>query len=550
MKAALAQLNPTVGDIAGNTARIRNALEQARRQGAELVLFPELSIVGYPPKDLLLRPEFIRRNVEALEDIARGCTDVTAIIGFVQPVPEGTGTGIHNAIAVCAEGRVVQTYAKVLLPTYDVFDESRYFTPGRQVRLATATGGDDRLCLGLTVCEDLWNDEQFGGRPFYGINPIEETVRAGAQVLINISASPFEAGKHRHREELFSRQVREYGVPLLYCAQVGGNDDLLFDGVSMAFDPSGRLIARARPFEEDLLMVDTAAWCGGRIEPYGDGVETIWRAVELGTRDYVHKCGFKGVVLGLSGGIDSAVVAAVAVDALGAEHVHGVALPSRYSSAHSLEDAGALADHLGIDFRVIPIEPVHSAAERALAESFAGWSPDVTEENVQARIRGMILMALSNKFGWLLLTTGNKSELGVGYCTLYGDMCGGFAPISDVPKTMVYQMARFCNQRAGYEVIPARTIIRPPSAELRENQTDQDALPPYEVLDRILEMYVEKERSADAIVAEGFDRATVERVIRMVNASEHKRKQAALGIKITSRAFGTGRRMPIAARFG
>lgn len=557
MRVLLGQINPVVGDIEGNARRALEVIDEGRRGGAGLVLLPELCVIGYPPKDLVLRKDFVRRNVEAVQRIAEACRGITAVVGFVQPVEGGSGTGIHNAAAVCGEGRILQTYAKFLLPTYDVFDESRYFTPGREVRLTTVPaqgGGSGRstfgagVCVGLTICEDLWNDEQFGGRPFYGRDPVEQTVRAGAQVLINISASPFVVGKHLQREALFSRQVREHGVPLLYCAQIGGNDDLLFDGVSLAFNARGELIARARPFEEDLLFVDLGSAAPGRIEAYPDEVESLWRAVVLGTRDYVRKCGFRQVVVGLSGGIDSAVVAAIAVDALGAENVHGVAMPSRFSSRHSVEDAEALAKNLGVDFRVIRIHEAHAALEASLAESFAGRAADVAEENLQARIRGNVLMALSNKFGWLLLTTGNKSELGVGYCTLYGDMCGGFAPISDVPKTLVYRMAQWRNAQSARPVIPERTLTKPPSAELRENQTDQDSLPPYETLDAILERYVEEDQSADEIVAAGFDRPTVERVIRLIAASEHKRNQAALGIKVTSRAFGTGRRMPIAAK--
>ncbi|MCC7291044.1 MAG: NAD+ synthase [Phycisphaerales bacterium] len=548
MKVLLGQINPIVGDIDGNTRRVLDVLDEARRRGAALAILPELCLIGYPPRDLLLRHDFILRNVEAVERVAEACRDLTVIVGFAQPIAEGTGTGIHNSAAACSEGRVQQTYAKCLLPTYDVFDESRYFTPGRTVRIATVPAGAARIRVGLTICEDLWNDAQFGGRPVYGLDPIAATARAGADLIVNISASPFENGKHAERERLFAAQVRRHGVPLLYCAQVGGNDDLLFDGVSMAFNGRGELAARAKPFEEDLLLVDTDEAGPDRIEPYQEGTESLWRAVVLGTRDYVRKCGFSGVVLGLSGGVDSAVAAAIAVDALGVENVHGAAMPSRFSSPHSLEDAGALARNLGIDFRVLPIAHVHSALEQTLSPSFEGRTPDVTEENLQARIRGNLLMALSNKFGWLLLATSNKSELAVGYCTLYGDMCGGFAPLSDVPKTGVYELARYFNARHGRDVIPRSTLLKPPSAELRENQTDQDSLPPYDVLDAILERYVERDECVEEIVRAGFDRATVQRVARMVARSEHKRTQAALGIKVTSRAFGAGRRMPVAAR--
>ncbi len=548
MRVLLGQINPIVGDIEGNTRRVLDVIEEARRRGASLAILPELCLIGYPPRDLLLRRDFIQRNLQAVERVADACRDLTVIVGFAQPIAEGTGTGIHNAAAVCCEGRVLQTYAKCLLPTYDVFDESRYFTPGRKVCIAAVQAGAARVRVGLTICEDLWNDAQFGGRPVYGMDPIAATAQAGADLIVNISASPFENGKHSERERLFAAQVRKHGVPLLYCAQVGGNDDLLFDGISMAFSERGELTARARPFEEDLLLVETDEAGLGRIEPYQEGTESLWRAVVLGTRDYVRKCGFRGVVLGLSGGVDSAVAAAIAVDALGVENVHGVAMPSRFSSQHSLDDAEALARNLGIDFRVLPIAHVHSALEQTLAPGFAGLAPDVTEENLQARIRGNLLMALSNKFGWLLLATSNKSELAVGYCTLYGDMCGGFAPLSDVPKTGVYELARYFNTRCGRDVIPERTLSKPPSAELRENQTDQDSLPPYDVLDAMLERYVERDECTEEIVRAGFDRATAERVACMVARSEHKRTQAALGIKVTSRAFGAGRRMPIAAR--
>lgn len=544
----MAQINATVGDIEGNAARIIRAIRQAREAGATLLLTPELAVVGYPPKDLVLRRSFIERNVNAVEQIAAECRGITVIVGFCQPDPAGEGKGIFNSAAVCRNGVVETTYAKNLLPTYDVFDESRYFSPGRGVRIINLDDGGKQLRAGLTICEDIWNNRQFEGRRVYGIDPVVETVRAGAQIVLNLSASPYRAGVELERESLFAGEIREQHVPLLYVNQVGGNDDLIFDGASIAIDARGAVIARGRAFEEDLLIVDLAAPDANRIEAQPERIDAIRRALVLGLRDYVYKCGFEKVVLGLSGGIDSALTAALAVEALGSKNVHGVALPSRFSSAHSIEDAAALAKNLRIELVVTPIEDIHRACEASLAPQFSGLPRGVAEENLQARIRGMLVMAFSNKFGWLLLTTGNKSELAVGFCTLYGDMCGGLAVLSDVPKTVVYELARDINRRAGRALIPQRTIDKVPSAELRENQTDQDTIPPYDVLDAILEQYVERDLSPAEIVASGFDRATVERIVFMVDHSEYKRKQAAIGLKVTSRAFGSGRRMPVAAK--
>lgn len=549
MRIALAQINSTVGDIAGNTERILHGITAARNAAAHLVVFPELAVFGYPPQDLVLRQDLVRRNVEAVQHIAAHCRDITACVGFVQPDPLGAGRGIHNAAALCAEGTVRATYAKMLLPTYDVFDEWRHFNAGRQVCVTEIPAAPVPLRVGLSICEDLWNDEQFEGRRVYGVDPVELSVRAGAQLLINLSASPFRVGKIAQRELLFARQAREHSIPIVYVNAVGGNDDLIFDGAGMVFDPKGRIIARARAFEEDILIVDWPSTDPSRCASYPEGIESIRRALVVGTRDYLHKCGFSHAVIGLSGGIDSAVTAVLATEALGSQAVHGVAMPSRFSSAHSFEDARELARRLNIDFQIIPIEPAHRAFEHILQPVFAGRPPDVTEENLQARIRGSIVMALSNKFGWLPLTTGNKSELSVGFCTLYGDMCGGLAVISDVPKTVVYRLARHIDATDPRRPIPARTIDKPPSAELRENQTDLDTLPPYDVLDSILELHIEQDLPAEEIIARGFDSPTVRRVLRMVETSEYKRKQAAIGIKVTSRAFGSGRRMPIAARF-
>ncbi|MBU0716786.1 MAG: NAD+ synthase, partial [Planctomycetes bacterium] len=437
MKVALAQINPTVGDIDGNTALIVKQINAAAGLGADLVVFPELAVFGYPPKDLLLRENLVRRNVAAMKSIAGHCTDVAAVVGFVQPTPAQSGKGVRNAVALCSDGVITATYAKILLPTYDVFDETRYFDAGDSVQVAEVASGRERLKLGLTICEDLWNDRQFEGRQVYGFDPIQRTVAAGAQLLINVSASPYCAGKQAGREQIFCEQVREHGVPLVYVNQVGGNDDLIFDGAGLFVDASGQVIARAKAFDEDLLVVDLSLPAPASPLPYPERIAGIRQALVLGVRDYIHKCGFGSVVIGLSGGIDSALTAALAVEAVGANRVRGVAMPSRYSSDHSLTDAERLAKNLGIKYQVIDIKGVHQSLESAMQPNFAGRPPGVAEENLQARIRGAILMGLSNKFGCLLLTTGNKSELAVGYCTLYGDMCGGLAVLSDVPKTTV-----------------------------------------------------------------------------------------------------------------
>lgn len=540
-----------MGDIEGNATVILDRLESARTAGASLVLLPELAVFGYPPKDLVLRRDLVARNEDAVRRIAARSKDMTVLVGFVQQDASGNGKGIYNAAAVCREGRILATYQKMLLPTYDVFDEARYFTPGRDVVVFDHSTPTGVVRFGVSICEDLWNDEQFEGRRVYGMDPVAKTVAAGAQVLLNLSGSPFRTGVEALRTKLFGRQAREHGVPVLYVNQVAGNDDLLFDGGSFVLDARGQLVARARPFEEDILLIelDAAAPRLGRVEPYPDDVESVHAALVLGIRDYMRKCGFRDAVVGLSGGIDSALTAALAVEALGPDRVYGVCMPSRYTETRSVDDARSLAHNLGIAFEVLPIEDLHASFERALRPHFAGRAPDVTEENIQARIRGNLLMSLSNKFGRLLLTTGNKSELAVGYCTLYGDMCGGLAVLSDVPKTLVYELARRINAGMRGPAIPQSTIDRAPTAELRENQTDQDSLPPYDVLDAILEQYIELDRSIEKIVEEGFDRATVVRVARLVNQSEYKRKQSPVGLKVTSRAFGTGRRMPIAAKY-
>lgn len=548
MRIALAQINPTVGDIAGNSRKILDFIARAKSRGAELVVFPELSVIGYPPKDLLLKPQFIDDNLRAVEMIASRVRGIDAIIGYAERNARTIGRPLHNAVAVLREGKIVSRHFKTLLPTYDVFDESRYFEPGPpDERCNLVQFGN--MTAGLSICEDLWNDEKMIPRRLYHQNPLADLHAGGAQVLINTSASPFVVGKHDFRLQLFASQVRQFQRPLVYVNQVGGNDELVFDGNSVVLGPNGDVLAQAKDFEEDLLLVDLDQPAIARRETPSGGTESIHRALVMGLRDYVRKCGFQSIVLGLSGGIDSALTAALAVAALGADQVVGVAMPSRFSSEHSIADARQLAANLGIQLHLVPIKDVHEEYEQTLAPIFAGHSRDVTEENLQARVRGALLMAFSNKFNHLLLTTGNKSELAVGYCTLYGDMCGGLAVISDVPKTTVYELAEFINRRAGRDLIPRSSISKVPSAELRPDQTDQDSLPPYDLLDAILFRYVEEEKGAAQIISEGYDPATVLRVIKLVDRSEYKRRQAAPGLKVTSRAFGFGRRMPIAQKY-
>ena len=586
MKIALAQLNPTIGDIPGNTAAIHRAIDDARHAGARLVAFPELAILGYPPKDLLLKPALIERCCAAAEDIAARCTDIAAIVGYACFSPGTRGRPLHNVAALCADGRIIHLHHKSLLPTYDVFDEHRYFEPGPAIDIASFASRR----IGISICEDLWNEEQFAPRQLYHDNPIDQLAQRGADLFINCAASPFVVRKHAFRLRLMRHVSRKHSIPLLYCNQVGGNDELVFDGNSCAFDQHGNLLAHAKAFEEDLLLVDLdrstdtppvnagpervrERRAGSPLPTLGtqdteerqtqtvrtkDELTAAYHALVLGLGDYCRKCGFNSLVLGLSGGIDSALCAALAVDALGADRVHGIAMPSRYSSQHSADDAHELARRLGIRFDTIEIDGPHQAFEQLLAPHFAGRAPDTTEENIQARIRGLILMAFSNKLNALLVTTGNKSEVAVGYCTLYGDMAGGLAVISDVPKTMVFELARWINededsplrQRFHGPVIPERTITKPPSAELRPGQKDQDSLPAYDILDQVIERYVERDQASRDIIAEtGIDPGTVVRVIRMIDASEYKRKQMAPGLKITGRAFGTGRRMPLAQAY-
>ncbi len=578
MRIALAQTNPTIGAIADNSAALAEAIDLARNERADLVIFPELSVIGYPPKDLLLKQDVIEHCEQSVRDLAARCTDIAAIIGYPCVSDRTVGQQLYNAAAFCAGGQIAYRHVKSLLPTYDVFDETRYFEPASDdaaftpIALDSILGAGAGVRLGISICEDLWNDEALLPRQLYDVDPVQCIVQGGANVLVNCSASPFVQGKHGFRLELAKSAAMKHNVPVIYCNQVGGNDELVFDGNSFVMNAAGEVIAHAKSFDTDLLIADLPAAPGNtpgnvpgdasrnRIERDVTGIASIYNALVLGLRDYCRKCGFGSVVVGLSGGIDSAVVGAICVGAMGNENVRGVTMPSRYSSQGSIDDARALAQCTGIEFHVIPITEAHDAFEHMLAAPFEGLSPDVTEENVQARIRGVILMAMSNKFGSLLVTTGNKSELAVGYCTLYGDMAGGLAVLSDVPKTMVWELARWINdapdsplreQFGGVRpVIPESSITKAPSAELRPDQTDQDSLPPYDVLDQIVERYVEREQPLRQIIADtGFDAATVQRVARMIDMNEYKRKQAAPGLKVTGRAFGFGRRMPIAQRY-
>jgi NAD+ synthase (glutamine-hydrolysing) len=543
VKIALGQINPTIGDFTGNSKKIIESSRQALALGAEMVLFPELAVCGYPPRDLLEKPAFVERSQRTVNEIAQAVPQIAIVCGFVSPAKVETGKSVMNSAAVLRDGAVQFVQSKMLLPTYDVFDEVRYFDPAESQKLLPLAGKQ----FALTICEDAWNDKHFWHRRLYRVDPVDELLHAGGNVVLNISASPFHLGKRELRRQMLETIARDNKVPVLFVNQVGGNDSLIFDGSSMVIAPDGRIVAQAKSFAEDLVVFDTETMQGDMHEQIAVGEASAYAALVLGTRDYVRKCGFSKVVIGLSGGIDSALTAAIAVDALGKENVTGIAMPSQYSSEHSIKDARELACKLGIRFEVVPIGGIFDGYRKALAPLFAGMPEDVAEENIQSRVRGNILMAFSNKFGALVLTTGNKSEVGVGYCTLYGDMVGGLGVISDVPKTMVYSLSRYVNSLKP--VIPQSTIDKPPSAELRPGQKDSDTLPPYEVLDNILEDYVEDYRTAEQIAADrGYEVRLVRDVVRMIERSEYKRQQAAPGLKITPKAFGFGRRFPIAQK--
>jgi NAD+ synthase (glutamine-hydrolysing) len=553
MRVALAQIDPTVGDLDGNAAKIAEWIDRARREGAELTIFPELCLPGYPAEDLYLKRHFVEANRRAVEDLARGVSGTTALVGFAEPAAGGGDLRrAHNSLAVLAGGEVVAVYRKNRLPNYSVFDEQRYFIPGDEGKTIEVAG----MKVGLTICEDVWSEGP----------PAASEAAAGAKLIANPSGSPYHRGKGQEREEMFAARARSYGAHFAFCNLVGGQDELIFDGQSFAVDPTGEVIARAAQFEEELLVFELPGSASRMAEPLPDLAE-VYGALVLGLRDYVAKNGFRHVGLALSGGIDSALVALLAADAVGPENVSCVVMPSPHSSVETQADARTIAANLGCEAIEIPIEPAMSSYERSLAGLFeeesagtrAGPLPhdparpspaDLAAENIQARIRGNLMMALSNKHGWLVLTTGNKSEMSVGYATLYGDMAGGFAVIKDVPKTLVYELTRHRNAEAGRELIPASVLERAPSAELRPDQLDEDSLPPYDVLDRILEAYVERDQGREEMIAAGMPADVVDETIRMVDRSEYKRRQAAPGIRITPKAFGRDRRLPITNRFG
>jgi len=544
MKIALAQINTTVGDFEGNGAKILEYARMAVDRKADLAVFPEMAVCGYPPRDLVERPDFIERSEAELSRLSRLLPDIHALIGYVRASRVQTGKAVCNAAALVYRGNLLLDYVKILLPFYDVFDESRYFEPGNSVGIVDLQG----VRIGITICEDIWNDKNFWRKRLYPRDPVEEITQAGAKVLLNIASSPYSTEKIQLRHDMLRTIAAEHRIPVAYVNHVGGNDQLILDGSSMAFGAGGSLIARAKSFEEDLVVFDTAGARADIHDAPSSEIDAVYRALLLGTRDYMRKCGFKQAIVGLSGGIDSSVVATLAADALGPENVHSIAMPGPYSSGGSLSDAEELAKRLGVDFRIIPISSLYDGYLQTLESSFKGSAADVTEENIQARIRGNILMALSNKLGAMVLSTGNKSELAVGYCTLYGDMAGGLSVIADLPKTMVYALARYLNRQT--ERIPRSSIEKPPSAELRAGQTDQDTLPPYETLDVILKSIIEERLCAKDIAKKyRIDLALVEDVMRRVTRAEYKRQQAAPALKVTAKAFGMGRRYPIAQKF-
>jgi len=542
MKIGLAQTNAVVGDFPGNAKRLLNSYREAVELGADLVLTPELSLVGYPPRDLLFKQEFVEKCLQALDYLSGEISEVPLVVGYVDENTSGIpGKPFRNAAAFLHEGQIKHRVFKTLLPTYDVFDERRYYEPSDVVEAFDYKGTK----IGITICEDIWT-EDYLHRPLYKRDPLEELSKQGARLILNLSASPYHVGKVAKRRQLIADVAVEHSVAIAYSNAVGANDQLIFDGHSVAVNEKGQTLQQLKGFEEDVQVVDLA----GSEEVIEDKVEEeyLFKALALGLRDYFHKCGFRSACLGLSGGIDSALTATIAAEALGAENVHGLTMPSAYSSTGSVDDSVALAENLGIRCDTVPIKESFEAVKKAVTPSFDGRPEDVTEENMQARIRGLYLMSLSNKTGAMLLTTGNKSELAVGYCTMYGDMCGGLAVISDLPKMQVYALAKWINRER--EVIPWNTINKAPSAELRPDQKDQDTLPPYPVLDEILELYVEQQRSSEAIVeATGYDEETVRWVVRRVDLNEWKRYQAAPGLRVTSKAFGIGRRIPIVQNF-
>ena len=543
MKIALGQINPTVGDFSGNASRIVDFARHAQAAGAGLILFPELAVCGYPPRDLVERASFVARNRESAEQIASQTRGIAVICGLVTPADSDAGKSAMNSAALLMDGKITFIQSKMLLPTYDVFDEMRNFAPARRQELFPFCGNR----MALTICEDAWNDKQFWVKRLYTVDPVEALIREGGNFVLNISASPFWIGKRELRRDMLASIARQHRVPVVLVNQVGGNDSLVFDGSSLVLNREGQVVAQGKSFEEDLVYFDSQSLTGDMHEQIEGDEASAYSALVLGTRDYMHKCGFQKAIIGLSGGIDSALTAVIAADAVGPENVIGVGMPGPYSSEGSINDARALAENLGIRFELLSINSAYEAYCQTLRQVFAGQKPDVTEENIQSRARGTLLMALSNKFGAIVLSTGNKSELGVGYCTLYGDMAGGLAVISDVPKTLVYRLSFYVNSRRP--VIPQATLEKPPSAELRPNQKDSDSLPPYEVLDAVLEDYVEDSHPAAQIAADrGIDIEIVRRVMRMVDRAEYKRQQAAPGLKITPKAFGYGRRFPIAAR--
>ncbi|MEH2328209.1 NAD+ synthase [Nostoc sp.] len=552
MKIAIAQINPTIGDLVLNAQKILEAAQQAASSGARLLLTPELSLCGYPPRDLLLNPSFVEAMGITLQNLAQDLPpNLAVLVGTVEPNLKAYISGgktLFNSIAFLENGKVKQVFHKRLLPTYDVFDERRYFEEGLQANYFTL----DDIHIGVTICEDLWNDEEFWGKRSYTVNPIADLAILGVDLTVNLSASPYTAGKQQFREIMLRHSAVRFQQPMIYANQVGGNDDLIFDGRSFALNRQGEIMSRARGFDTDLLIVEFDEAQRdlqlGSVEPmYESEDEEIWQALVLGVRDYARKCRFSKVVLGLSGGIDSAIVAAIATAALGKENVLGVLMPSPYSSEHSISDAVALAENLGIKTNLLPIGELMQGFDQTLGDLFAGTEFGLAEENIQSRIRGNLLMAIANKFGYLLLSTGNKSEMAVGYCTLYGDMNGGLAVIADVPKTRVYSLCHWLNRHN--EIIPQNVLTKAPSAELKPGQVDQDSLPPYEILDDILQRLIHNHQSAAQIVAAGHDAVIVDRVIQMVARAEFKRRQAPPGLKITDRAFGTGWRMPIASNW-